>query len=204
VNAGAIAQNFRGARALVVHADDANRETLAITLRRLGLLVALIEPGGEGPVPGVEDCDVVFFDADEGLGGVFGEAAPPDAAYVAMIGVEAPGRLARVVRQRCAGYLMKPIRASGVFTALFISMNEFAQRRREARVRAAMADRLAGRRTVSKAVLRIMTDSGVDDDEAYRLLRRESMRRRMTIEALACERLAETPEEPGRPDSLTA
>jgi AmiR/NasT family two-component response regulator len=199
---GPVIQNFRGARALIVHRDDANRETLAVTLRRLGLLVAAVEPGA-GAGPGIEGCDVVFFDADEGLGGVFGEAPPPEAAYVAMIGVEAPGRLARVVRQRCCGHLMKPIRASGVFTALFLALNEFAQRRRDARERSAMAERLAGRRTVSKAVMRTMRERGVDEDEAYRLLRRESMRRRITVEALARERLEE-PGGPGLPGSLRA
>lgn len=194
---GPVIQNFRGARALVVHPDDANRDTLATTLRRLGLLVALIEPDIETKSPGIEACDIVFFDADQGLGGVFGEAPPPDAAYVAMIGVEAPGRLARVVRQRCCGYLMKPVRSSGVFTALFIGVNEFAHRRRDIQEREALERRLAGRRLVTKAVLKMIAEEGIDDEEAYRRLRRESMRRRVSIEALACERLGE--EEAGKP-----
>lgn len=200
----AVIQNFRGARALIVHPDDANRETLAVTLRRLGLLVALVEPGTETVSPGIEACDLVFFDADQGLGGVFGDASPPEAAYVAMIGVETPGRLARVVRQRCCGYLMKPIRASGVFTALFMGVNEFAWRRRETREREAMAERLAGRRVVTKAVLRLMAEMGIDDEEAYRALRRESMCRRVSMEALARERLGEDPGEAGRAGTLSA
>jgi AmiR/NasT family two-component response regulator len=206
---GPVIQNFRGARALIVHRDDANRETLALTLRRLGLLVAAIEPGTPSPAAAMDACDLVFFDADDGLGGVFGEAPPPDAAYVALIGVEAPGRLARVVRQRCCGYLMKPIRASGVFTALFLSANEFAQRKREARERAALAERMAGRRVVTKAILALVASQGVDDEEAYRRLRRDSMRRRLPVAAIAREILGETPPEAGRdaegrPDSLRA
>lgn len=195
---GPVIQNFRGARALIVHPDDANRETLATTLRRLGLLVALIEPDIETKSPGIEACDIVFFDADQGLGGVFGDTPPPDAAYVAMIGVEAPGRLARVVRQRCCAHLMKPVRSSGVFTALFIGVNEFARRRRDVQAREALERRLAGRRLVTKVVLQMIAAEGIDEEEAYRRLRRESMRRRVSIEALACERLGE--EEAGKPD----
>ena len=198
---GPVLQNFRGARALIVHPADRNREVLDVTLRRLGLLVALVEPGSSAPCPGIADCDIVFFDADEGLGGVFGDAAPPEAAYVALVGLEAPGRLARVVRQRCCGFLMKPIRAAGVFTALFVAFNEFAQRRREARERGEFVTRLAGRRHVTKALLRLMAEHGIDDDEAYRRLRRESMQRRMPIDALARERVGEA--EAGK-DSLSA
>jgi two-component system, response regulator / RNA-binding antiterminator len=188
---GPVVQNFRGARALIVHPADRNREVLDVTLRRLGLLVALVEPGSRAPSPSIVDCDIVFFDADEGLGGVFGDAPLPEAAYVALIGLEAPGRLARVVRQRCCGFLMKPIRSAGVFTALFVAFNEFAQRRREVRERGELVKRLAGRRHVTKALLLLMAEHSIDDDEAYRRLRRESMQRRIPIDALARERVGE-------------
>ena len=43
---------------------------------------------------------------------------------------------------------------------------------------------------VHKAVLRLMERHGVDDEEAYRLLRKESMRQRVTVEELAVRVLA--------------
>lgn len=118
-----VIQNFRNSRALIVHPVDANREILATSLRRLGLLVALAEPGAE-VVKCADACDFVFFDADQGLGGVFGTDAP-EAAYLALIDSEAPGQLGRVVRQRCCAHFMKPVKVSGVFTAV----NEFAARK---------------------------------------------------------------------------
>ena len=57
---------------------------------------------------------------------------------------------------------------------------------------------MAGRRLVTKVVLQMIAAEGIDEEEAYRRLRRESMRRRVSIEALACERLGE--EEAGKPD----
>lgn len=184
-----VIHNFRGARVLVVHPDDANRQTLATVLQRLGLRVTLAEQGGQADPRDGEDFDIVFFDADQGLGRVLGNMLPADATYIALIGMEAPGRLSRVVRQRCASYLMKPIRTSGVFAALFIGVNESSRRKREARELEAMAERLAGRRLVTKAVVRLMAKTGLDDEEAYRVLRRESMSRRLSLEAYARDRL---------------
>jgi AmiR/NasT family two-component response regulator len=187
VTGGPVIQNFRGVRALVVHPADANRDVLVATLRRLGLLVATAEPGTDAP-RGADGFDLVFFDADEGPAGAT-LPQPEAVALVALIGSEAPGRLGRVVRQRCAAHLMKPVKASGVFAAVFLAMNEFAARQREAREREALAQRLAGRRLVTKAILAMMAGDGIDDDEAYRRLRRDSMRRRLPIEQIAQERL---------------
>jgi AmiR/NasT family two-component response regulator len=183
-----VLNNFRGARALVLHAADPNREVLAQTLRRLGLLVMEVEPESEAaPATDFTTCDVLFFDADQPVGGAFSDKPLPQVPYIAIVGLEAPSRLARVVRHRCCGYLLKPVRPTGIFTALFLAFNEFALRRREAGERAALADRLRDRRFVTKAILRRMAENGVDDDQAFLLLRRESMRRRLSIERLARE-----------------
>ncbi len=183
-----IQNNFRGARALILHPDDPNRDTLAQTLRRLGLLVAMAAPDAETPVSSdLAACDVLFFDADQALGPAFSEVPPPEVPYIALIGLEAPSRLARVVRHRCCGYLLKPVRSAGVFTALFMGFNEFALRQRDAQERGDLAERLRGRRFVTKAIVRMMAEQGIDDDEAFRRLRGDSMRRRMPIEEIARE-----------------
>lgn len=175
---GGMITNFRGARALLAMPDDANRAALEAVIARLGLHVV-----AEGPF------DVVFYDADEGTGPV---ALPEDVASVAVIGSEAPSRLLRVARHRSSAHLIKPVRATGVFAALVLAVNEQAARRRAAAERAALADRLKGRRAVIKAVLRLMRERGFDDDEAYVTLRVEAMRRRMSVEAFAAM-VAEAP-----------
>jgi AmiR/NasT family two-component response regulator len=50
---------------------------------------------------------------------------------------------------------------------------------------ASLEARHHARRLVMKAVLRVMERHGVDDDEAYRRLRKESMRLRITVEDLS-------------------
>jgi AmiR/NasT family two-component response regulator len=41
------------------------------------------------------------------------------------------------------------------------------------------------RRFVTRAIVDLMRDRGIDDEDAFRLLRKESMRRRLTIEEYA-------------------
>ena len=55
---------------------------------------------------------------------------------------------------------------------------------------ASLEARHQARRLVMKAVLRVMARHGVDDDEAYRRLRKESMRLRITVEDLSSRILA--------------
>ena len=185
-----IMQNFRGARALVIHAPDENRERLVAVLQRLGLLVGTLDSveGGSVTQQALESCDVLFFETDQGVGPILDGLTLPLVPLVAVIGVEAPSRLSRIIRARAAGYITKPIRSTGVFTTLFLAFNEFAMRRALAEERGALEERLRARRFVTKATLKVMRAQNVDDDEAFRRLRRESMSRRITVEAL-CEQI---------------
>lgn len=119
-------------------------------------------------------------------------AEASDAPHVALIGHEVPSRLARVARQRCCGFLLKPVRATGVFSALYLAFNEAAARRRESAERAALVERQRGRRFVVKAILQLCAERCMDDESAFRWLRRESMRRRLPIERVA-EEMLESP-----------
>ncbi|HET9069921.1 MAG TPA: hypothetical protein VFN28_14855, partial [Amaricoccus sp.] len=113
--------SFRGARALVVHPDDPNRDTLVRTLKQLGLLVAEVASDNEAAILAArDDCDILFYDADQTPASLFAGAGS-DVPHVALIGHEVPSRLARVARQRCCGFLMKPVRPTGVFSALYLA-----------------------------------------------------------------------------------
>jgi AmiR/NasT family two-component response regulator len=191
-----VMQNFRGQRALAALAADSNCARLVSTLSRLGLEVERYQPPAGERIADISGYDVVFFDADEGPGNVFADIARPDIPLIALIGIEAPSHLARVVRQRAAAYIMKPVRSSGVFTALFVAFNEQACRRREAEAIQHLERRLAGRRDLVKAIITIMNRYAVDDEDAFQRLRRESMRRRVAIDVVAREILAGPSETP--------
>lgn len=178
-----IRSNFRGVRAWVALPEDQNREVLVRTLERLGLSVFERCPDATDFVAG--RLDVAFVDADQDF-----MMLDADIPHIAVIGMEAPSRLARVVRHRASSVLMKPVRATGIFTALFLAFNEHAIRQREVIERANLSRRAEGRRAVVKAILKIMKDDDVSDDEAYRRMRVASMTRRIPIEEFAAQTLA--------------
>lgn len=181
-----VIKNFRGLRARVIHAEDANRARLLEMLEKLGLHVTAVAPGA---AEAAEHFDLVFFDADEGAGQTFGAAAPPNVPCIALVGSEAPSRLTRVVNQRAASHILKPVRSAGVYTAIFLAVNEARQRRRLQREIEVLRQRLAGRRDVTRAVVHLMRLCGIDEDAAYAWLRDEAMRRRIPIEDMARESL---------------
>ena len=185
-----ITQNFRGLRALVIHPDDANRVVLMRVLAKLGLVVQVLDPH-ESSRAAQCVCDVILIDADEAIEGWQPNSTLSDVPLIALIGTEAPSRLARVVRQGCSSHILKPIRNSGVFTALFLAVNEHARRQKAERDADTLRQRLAGRRIVTTAVLRLMKLHDLDQDEAYDRLRVAAMNRRMPIDDMAREQLAE-------------
>ncbi|TJZ91207.1 ANTAR domain-containing protein [Paracoccus gahaiensis] len=188
---GAITKNFRGLRALVIHAEDANRQMLVGVLGRLGLDVRSIDPQDPALPDALAGSDIVLADlVTEGLPP---RTAPDALPCIALIGSEAPSQLARVVAQGCASHIMKPIRSSGVFTALLLAVNEHDQRRKADREIHSLRQRMAGRRIVTRAVLDLMLAHGLNHDDAYERLRLAAMNRRLPIDELAREHLARAP-----------
>lgn len=175
-----IHKNFRGLRALLVMGPGTVSNVLESTLVKLGITVNTTEMPS-CPSETSLLYDLVFFDADDGaepsLEGI-------DLPLVALVGSEAPSRLARVVRYRASSHILKPLRSSGIFLAVFLAVNEYAHRSRLEQETKSLRRRLAGRRTVIQAVLSLM-NSGLTEDDAYERLRREAMERRIPIEDMA-------------------
>ena len=198
-----IIQNFRGARALVLLEPGDDRDRLVLTLRRLGLLAGVVDPNDTVRLDTAdrEGFDVLICDTDVGTGDLVPAGLAVDAPVIAVIGVEAPSRLTRVVNSQAASHIVKPVRSSGVFPALFIAFNEFARRKREQEYAQKLEARLRQRRAVVKAVLSLVATRAVDEDEAFKLLRRESMQRRITIEALSQEIIDAAGENPSQSEA---
>jgi AmiR/NasT family two-component response regulator len=174
-------QSFRGLGALVLHDADRNRAVLERTLDQHGLCVTLLEPTIEAlPQALLKDAGILFVDAD--LGALPHLAEIGTLPIVAVIGHETPSRLLRVVEIAASAFLVKPVRAQGVFSAIFVAVNGHRRLTGLQAQLAAMTSRHAARRHVIKAVVALMQRHGVDDEEAFRILRRESMARRITVE----------------------
>ena len=122
-------QNFRGCHALIAHPADQNRLVLETTLIKLGLSVALLDQRASDPPDAV---DVAFIDVDD-AGGSHLPWTEGEVPLVAMIGHESPSRLQRAFELQPNAFLLKPVRPSGVYTAIFFAINGHARDRQIAR-----------------------------------------------------------------------
>lgn len=175
--------NFRGMRALVLHPRDLNASAIADQLGRLGLSVSMCWPAERVTA---EAAEIVFFDVDLGFEGLFawptGEAPVP---LIAVLGSEALGRIEWMLAQRPSAYLAKPVGSTGVFSALAIAAHNFAcGRASEDRLRQ-LESRQQMRGVVLRATLELMRRHALGEEAALSVLRAESMRRRMPLEAIS-------------------
>ena len=199
-------QNFSHRRAILVSNDERVLATLPPTLVRLGLTVDHRPTGDEAVDLSQEPLQagehVVFVDGDLArspiLPASLAPAPLPFAPVIGLVGVEAPSRLRALMQIGATAFLAKPVYGGSVFSALYIAVNEHAAKADLARTVAAHETRRGQRRFVIKAVLKLIRERGLeDDDAAFAILRRESMRARLSIEAYCqyvVQQSATTPE----------
>ncbi|WP_051661250.1 ANTAR domain-containing protein [Bosea sp. 117] len=201
-------QNFNGSRALVVTNQAGAVEALEITLAKLGVSVgypAIVEGRAQLDLTELNpESDIVFIDGD--LDGVLAMeveevSRQPLVPVIGLVGVEAPSRLKNLINLGATAFLRKPVHGAAVYTALFLGINQFLLRGDLKARLEGMERRRRGRRAVIKAIVDLMHHAGIDDDEAYDRLRRESMRRRQGLEEYCEEYLVRRAEAPERPAS---
>ena len=176
--------NFSNKTALIIHKTDGNVDALLSQLRRFNIeSVCQWPPRAKDFAP----VDIVFFDVDNGFDGMFPWSQAP-IPLIAIIGSETPGRLAWAISQNPSAYLTTPIGSKGVFQALVTAFHNHTDRADLQREVADLRERLRCRPLVVHTILRIMSVLAIDEDAAFRLIRDESMRRRVSVEA-CCQEL---------------
>ena len=121
-----VVPDLGGKHAVILHRPNPAVDALARQLDKIGLSMAGYRPDllAEATV-----ADYVFFDADMDqdaqLPWAPGAAPMP---LIALIGSEAPGRVARAMALGASGQILKPLGDGGVFSALLIARQGFDQR----------------------------------------------------------------------------
>ncbi|MBS7541228.1 ANTAR domain-containing response regulator [Ancylobacter lacus] len=179
--------SFVGRRAVILHRPEESIDRLA---RQLGLLGLAVERQWS-PLAADDSCDIVLVDADQGWAGLLpwepGAARLP---VVALLGSEAPGRIAWAIEQGAGAIIAKPVVPAAVYPALVLAVHAFEERRAARDQIAGLTARLRLRGLVLKAVEAIAVARQIDEEAAYRQLREVAMRRRMTLEQAAAALLA--------------
>lgn len=179
-----LVQNFRGQRGVLwggpgFAPGGAAVDTLQASLARLGMTLAhlpAVDPASLDP-----QRDVLLLDGDCPLDSQLGLSSM-QAPAIGLVGVEAPSRLKALMDLGVTAFLRKPVHTAAIYAALFLAVNGYHRLRGMEVALADQACRRRGRRAVVKAVVHLMQTAGLSDDDAYAVLRRESMRRRISIE----------------------
>ncbi|MDQ0394474.1 ANTAR domain-containing response regulator [Labrys monachus] len=175
--------SFNGWHAAVLHRLDDGIERLGRQLERLGLAVTVqwapLDLARINP-------DIVLVDADQGWDGLLPwQAGAAPMPLVALLGSEAPGRIAWAMEHGAGALIAKPVASSAVYPSLVMAVHMHAQRLAMAKRCADLEERMRLRPLVHGAVHAIMAARLVDESAAYSLLRCTAMRRRLTIEQIA-------------------
>ena len=182
-----VTPSFVGQKLVVLHrpSDAATR-----FLRRCELLGLRAEARWK-PLKSDEAFDLVAVDADEGWDGLL-PWAPRErpVPLIALLGSEAPGRIAWALDQGADALIAKPIVDSAIFPTLVMAARRFAEGRKTAERIARLEERVRLRPLVHAAVQHYMAAEHCGESEAYGRLRSAAMRSRTTVEQAAAALLA--------------
>jgi AmiR/NasT family two-component response regulator len=174
--------NFTGWHAAILHREDSNTERLVRQLKLLGLRTSLRwEPIGAHELP-----DMVIVDADQGWDDLLPwSGGNPPLPVVALLGSEAPGRIAWALEQGAGAIIAKPVSTSAVYPALVMAVTIHEERKAVVEKLQYLEERVRLRPLVHAAVQKLMAAHGLDEERAYAILRNCAMRRRLPMEQLS-------------------
>jgi AmiR/NasT family two-component response regulator len=179
--------NFMGWDAVILHRGDSNTEKLK---RQLGLLGFSTHVTWE-PLVETTKPDLVMVDADQGWNGLLpwpSRQAP--CPIVALLGSEAPSRIAWAMQIGVGAILAKPVATSAIYPALVMAIAIHEERRNVLERETLNQERIRMRPLVHRAVAALMSERTLSEEDAYTLLRGYAMRRRDTIEGVSASYLA--------------
>ncbi|WP_158906925.1 ANTAR domain-containing response regulator [Burkholderia sp. L27(2015)] len=182
--------SLRGIRIGVLYCESKDQTNLEQQFRRLGIEGIFLQDFPD--FRALAAFDILMFDSDH-TSAVHHSSQPqwPDLPRIAVLGTETPSRLQWVINQEPSGYIRKPVKYEGVLSACILSLRTYRQSQTlNDRVRQLEA-RLAARKFVFSALLILMKDLGLNEDEAYVSLRTLAMSRQLSLEQMSIE-LAET------------
>ena len=132
-----------------------------------------------------DERDILFVDSDlnHPVNAPDGSRLLPAAVpVIGIVGVESPSRLRFLIQFGATALLRKPIHTAAIYSAMFMGVNGFLRHRYLEACLEEQERRHRGRRVVVRAIVNLMSSAGIDDDQAYAILRRASMRQQLKIE----------------------
>ncbi len=181
-----VLRRIRGLSVAVVHPQDQDGEELLAQLSRIGCDVHAAWPQLE-TLPD-ETGLVLMAVRPETLRVQYPWLNRPGTpAVIAVVTYESPVTIEAVLQLDARATLASPVRSFGLLTAMALALSQHARHQSRERYIQRLEQKSAQQRIVLQAKQLMMRTRGVSEDEAYALLRSESMVRRAQIEQVAHE-----------------
>jgi AmiR/NasT family two-component response regulator len=179
-------KNLRKLNVAVVHPRDKTAEELLRQIHRIGCAHETIWPI---PYEISENIDVIFIDVNETspaqikpLLNKF-KGYPP--TIIAIIGYENPSVLEGLFNIDAHAVITKPIRASGVLSAIVMARRFWAERKGLIKNLDKLKMRVESIQKLNDAKFILMRHRGINDKDAYAIIRKQAMTKRVTILEIA-------------------
>lgn len=178
--------SLRDLNVAVVHPRDKTAEELLRQIHRIGCGFEAIWPIPAALPPHV---DVLFIDVNETspaeIKPLLTRSKDEPPAIVALIEYENPSVLEGLFEIGAHAVITKPVRAAGVMSAILMARRFWSERRRFEKDLGKLRVRVENIQKVNDAKFILMRHRGINDKEAYAIIRKQAMAKRTTTLEIA-------------------
>lgn len=167
---------------LVVDCDLRTEAMLRKSLQRLGITTEALRQDQGAIPPGVIGV-VVELDQFESPG-LLAQADAADLPIIALSHHETLSQIQCAIRMGATAMLNKPITQSSVYTTLMMAQGLREKLSALQSDNTQLYDRVRARPLIAKAIVRLMLECGISEDEAFERVRTLSMTLNQSIEAI--------------------
>lgn len=178
-------QDLRNLHVMVALPREQSADELIQQVNRIGCQVEHCWPL---PNTLLEKFDLVFLDVTDQNAerlNKFINSSKSSQTIVAVLGYENPSVLELVLEIKAHSVLNKPVRASGVMTSMLLAQKIQSERLQHGKALKALKDKLDNVQKVNDAKFILMRHRGVNEREAYDLIRKQAMAKRATTADIA-------------------
>lgn len=179
-------QNLRDLKVMIFHPRDKTADELLQQIHRIGCSFETT-----WPIPDAlpQNADFIFVDMIDNSAAkmkpLLQKADGSGPAVIAIIGYENPSVLDSIFEIGAHAVLVKPLRATGVMSSMLMARRFWSEQNRFNQELGKLKLRLENLQNVNDAKLILMRHHGINDKEAYAIIRKQAMSKRVSTVEIA-------------------
>ncbi|UQG60858.1 ANTAR domain-containing protein [Marinobacter sp. M3C] len=180
-----IIRQLRGLNVLVLHPRDCDAEELLQQLNRIGCRANAIWPPPSCPS---DPADLTFIEVretpDEGITNYLKLTADRP-TLIGLAGYESPSVLQNLIDLEVDSVLAKPVRPYGVLSSIIVARRNWQQGKSNEKIITKLKNKVENSHKMNEAKIVLMKVHDINEDQAYRAIRQQAMKCRITTTEVA-------------------